>query len=110
MRTADDIGGTAPLELDLPLVRSGYVLATDLGDREAVMLDIERGTYFGVEGVARLIWDTLKEPVTPREVIAVVRTRFPNVAAEECERDALEFLEDLVRNRLAQRHGPLERG
>lgn len=110
MRSHDPYHDAASLEPDVPLVRSGGVLATELGEREAVMLDIERGTYFGVEGVARFIWDALKEPVTPREVVDAVCVRYPSVDHEACERDALEFLEDLVRHRLVQRHAPPERG
>lgn len=110
MRSLDNYDDAAPLDPDLALVRSGGVLATDLGAREAVMLDIERGTYFGVEGVARFIWDALKEPVTPREVIDAVRARYPGVDPEECERDALEFLGDLVRHRLVHRHASTEHG
>ena len=108
MRSLDPHDAGISLELDRPLVRSSEVLATALGDREAVMLDIEHGTYFGVEGVARVIWDALEQPVTPREVVGLLRSRYPDVDPEECERDAMEFLEDLVRYRLVQRYAPPE--
>lgn len=104
MGRSEDIRPIAPLDRDTPLVRSREVLVTELGTDEAVMLDIARGSYFGVRGVARVIWDALEVPVTLAEVVERVRSRHPSIDPNLCERDARDFLEELLHNSLAYPH------
>ena len=44
--------------------RKSTLLATELNDSEVVMLDVDRGEYFGCEGVSKTIWDALEHPKT----------------------------------------------
>jgi hypothetical protein len=92
--------------LDLPpdacLVRSGDVLTTELASRELIMLDVERGTYFGIEGVSRLVWDALASPVTLAEVVERVRAAYPQVDPDACKRDVRAFVLSLLDHRLVE--------
>ena len=110
MRSSDTTDELDRLQADTLLVRSRRLLASELGPRETVMLDIEQGTYFGVEGVARFIWDALEDPVTLRDVTSMVRARYPEAQPEVCERDTREFVEDLLRHRLVQLHARRDDG
>jgi len=89
---------------DVPLERSADVLVSELSDHEVVMLDIESGKYFGMERSARVIWDALATPVTLDELVALVRARYPRVDADVCERDTVEFVDDLIRHGLVVPH------
>jgi hypothetical protein len=79
----------------------GELLATDLSETEMVMLDIEKGRYFGVEAVANTIWKSIKDPKTVEDVCAVVAATY-DAPREEVEMDALEFLGRLVEAGLAR--------
>lgn len=76
------------------------LLATDLSDTESVMLDIDRGAYFGVESVARTIWDALAEPTTIRSVCERVDSSY-EVGDADLEADTIAFVEQLVNTGLA---------
>ena len=80
---------------DATIVRSDHVVANDLSDTEAVMLDIERGTYFGVRDAGRAIWNELEVPTSLDAICARMIERF-EVDEETCRRDVGRFLEDLA--------------
>lgn len=46
------------------LVRRADLMASDLSATETVMMDIDQGLYFGLENVAKDIWDYLATPRT----------------------------------------------
>jgi len=71
------------------------LLATALSDTESVMLDIDAGSYFGVESVARTIWDCISEPQSVAQVCTVVAQKY-DATEEVVESDALEFLNQLL--------------
>ena len=80
---------------DAKLVRRDRVVANDLNDTETVMLDVDRGTYFGVTGVGRSIWDLLAEPATPDAIVASLLTEY-EVDDETCRTEVQAFLGDLI--------------
>ncbi|MDF1722488.1 MAG: PqqD family peptide modification chaperone [Minwuia sp.] len=73
-------------------------VSTDM-DGETVLMSIEHGSYFGVGGVAALIWDKLEQPRTEDELVSLVRAEF-EVSEQDCRKDVQAFLADLVKNRL----------
>lgn len=80
---------------DSTVVRRTRVVANDLNDDETVMLDAEAGTYFGVTGVARSIWDLLVEPTTPAAVVEALQSEY-EVDAETCRTEVAAFLVQLA--------------
>lgn len=79
---------------DVPLVVSDDVLASEI-DEEIVMLHINKGTYFGIDGVGALIWKLLAKPITPDAIVAAVAEEF-DVTSERCRQDVLAFCSELV--------------
>ena len=79
--------------------RKQGLLATELNDGEVVMLDVERGEYFGCEGVSKTIWDALEEPRTVDELVTQVKTEYPD-APPEAAGDVQAFVEELHQNAL----------
>lgn len=84
-----------PLTNSSVVVRNDDLLATDLTPSETVVLDIEGGTYFGVDNVGRLIWDLLASPQPTSEIIAEVCNRY-DVEADQAEADVHEFIDSLI--------------
>jgi hypothetical protein len=74
--------------------RRSHLLANELSDSEAVMLDIESGTYFGLRDVAKAVWDRLERPVTVEALCVELLEEF-EVDPQTCRRDVDSFLADL---------------
>jgi hypothetical protein len=87
-------GDRMTIALDSTVSRRQDLLTSALSDRELVLLNIERGAYFGMEGVAKRIWDQLEEPRRVADLCATLLTRFA-VDPETCRREVLTFLTEL---------------
>ena len=70
------------------------VLCKDLGD-EAILLDLETETYFGLNEAGSRMWKLLTTQPTVREAYAVMLEEF-DVAPDELERDMSALIADLV--------------
>lgn len=87
-------GDTMAITLESTVSRRQDLLTSALSDRELVLLNIERGAYFGMEGVAKRIWEQLAEPRCVAELCATLLTRFA-VDPDTCRREVLTFLTEL---------------
>jgi hypothetical protein len=74
--------------------RQSHLLANELSESEAVMLDIESGTYFGLRDVAKAIWDRLEQPVRVQDLCSQLTEEF-EVDPTTCRREVDSFLADL---------------
>ncbi len=81
--------------LDTVVQARSDLLATDLSDTESVMLDMDSGSYFGVEAVARTIWDALAEPRAVTDVCQIVASQYEATDADIAS-DTVEFVGQLV--------------
>lgn len=68
---------------------------TSLLDDEIVMLNVERGNYYGLSGVARRIWEQLDTPKTIDEVCTPLVVEY-DVTPEQCWNDVAAFVEQLI--------------
>jgi hypothetical protein len=84
--------------------RRDEMLANDLSETETVMLDIERGTYFGVQEVGKVIWDQLESPTTVEDICTHLTAEF-EVDADTCREQVDAFLVDLLEHRLIEVQG-----
>jgi len=57
-----------------------------------VMVQVELGTYVGLNDTAAAIWEAIEQPATRDEVVAFVRARF-DVAADQCDTAVAATLE-----------------
>ena len=60
-------------------------------NEEVAVLNLDRALYFGLEGVAAHIWDTLQEPRSVAEICDDVMTQF-DVASDVCRVDVSSFV------------------
>lgn len=68
-------------------------MARQLGE-ETVILDLESGTYFGLDPVGARIWQLMKEGKRLAEICEAMLEEY-EVSREELERDALALAQDL---------------
>jgi hypothetical protein len=84
---------------DIPLSHSSQVHRSDSCieaevDNEIVALNIETGTYYGLNRVGSHIWRLLAEPICISDLCTKLTTEYA-VDAEVCERQVLDLLEAL---------------
>ena len=63
-------------------------------DDQSVMMDIERGSYFGLNKTGTRIWALLAEPMVIDELCDRLTEEF-EVPREQCERQVFDFLGSL---------------
>lgn len=88
------------LELETQVRRLDDVLETEI-DNETVMMDIEQGSYFGLNPVGSRIWALLGESIAIGDLCDQLTEEF-EVPREQCESQVLGFLQDLFERGLLQ--------
>ena len=82
------------MNLDTKLSVPPQVMSRQVGD-ETVLLDLASGIYFGVDGVAKLIWEAVADGNSLGEAAAAVAAEF-EVDEATAQADAVAFANDLV--------------
>jgi hypothetical protein len=82
------------VSLDGRVFATPRVLYKDLGN-EAVLLDLETETYFGLNESGSRLWTLLTTSPTIREALAAMQEEF-DVAPDVLERDSRELIDDLL--------------
>ena len=72
------------------LSRAQSMISTDL-DQETVLMSIDAGAYYGLEGPARSIWGHLAAPLSFSALVDRLVSEY-NVAPEACAADVEIFL------------------
>ena len=62
---------------------------------ETIILDLESGMYFGLDGVGKRIWDAVSEGNTLSETVDIVATEY-EVEEDQAAADFVEFANDLL--------------
>jgi hypothetical protein len=68
-------------------------------DGEVVMLSLQRGEYFGLDKVGSRIWELIEQPIIVSRIKILLLEEY-EVDELTCEKDLLEFLEDLEKKGL----------
>ena len=69
-------------------------IACDMGD-ETVILDLQSGTYYGLDVVAARVWTLIEEPTSLRAIRETIVSEY-DVDADTCERDIIAFIERML--------------
>ena len=65
-------------------------------DNNQVMMHLDKGKYFGLNPVAKRIWDIIEEPKSFEDICSVLLAEF-NVTPEQCKEEVNSFLEKAVK-------------
>jgi hypothetical protein len=83
-----------PMDLDTKLTIPPQVMSRPVGD-ETVLLDLDSGMYFGLDGVGQRIWESMGEGQTLGETAAVIVAEY-QVNEAQAQADVIEFVRDLL--------------
>lgn len=81
------------------LVRASLNHVACAVDSDAVILDFDSGTYFGLNPVANRIWQLAQQPIAVADILTTLIGEY-EVEAARCERDLLNLLEELSMHKL----------
>ncbi len=90
----------APTPESIRYRAAGHVVSARQGDR-AVLLDVRRGEFFGVDDVGEAIWRLLGPGATLAELVDGLEREYA-ASRTQLERDAAEFVALLQRRRLLE--------
>jgi len=80
--------------LNAPWQISDQAIANTVGD-EMVVLHLANGTYFGLDPVGAILWETLAKGEPPAHACDTILERY-EIDRETVERDLREFLGELA--------------
>lgn len=75
-----------------------HVMARQVGD-ETVILDLETGTYFGLDSVGARIWELLSQGNSLQRICDVLVDVY-DVTPEQLQADVIELAQQLQQKRL----------
>lgn len=76
------------------VVASGRQTTGDLGPG-VVVLNLETNVYYTLQGTAKTIWESIREPVSVEKLVGQLLQRY-DADPERCRSEVLRFLEQLV--------------
>jgi hypothetical protein len=84
--------------LKMQLRPSADAIDSAVGD-ETVLLQLTKGTYYGLDPVGTRVWALLKEGRNPAQICETLTQEF-DAPPETIEQDVSQFLEALLRNEI----------
>lgn len=82
------------VSIDSKVVASEGQVSSDLGG-EVAILDLEAGTYYGLDEVGNRIWSLIQRPTSVGEVRYALLNEY-EVEPERCARDLISLLQSLA--------------
>jgi len=87
------------------MIKNDYVLKASANQvsselsGDVIILNIKSGKYFGLDNVGARVWSILQKPAKVKDIINFIDSEY-DVRADQCERDMMALLEDLLREDL----------
>jgi hypothetical protein len=78
------------IRLDDIVCQKSGIVAADV-DGKKVMLSIEKGKYYGLDGIGSRIWELIEQPDTIRQVVAELLKEY-KVEETTCRKDVLTYI------------------
>ena len=94
------MSSSEPIAADAVVTRNDDMVGVEV-DGTVVMMSVEQGMYFGLNGVGPRIWSLLATPRTVGDLCRELQEEF-EVEPELCRAQVLEFLAGLVEAGLVQ--------
>jgi hypothetical protein len=82
-----------PIDLDATICREPEPLEGDI-DQETVLLSVEKGAYYQLNGVGSRVWALASTPIRVSEVVDRLVEEF-DVSRSACETEVLTFVKTL---------------
>ena len=85
-----DRTNSMPLSLQSTVSRSPDIASEEI-DGDRIMMDLNDGSFFGLNPVGAAIWDLLEKPTPIHAIIAHIQDIF-DIPAQQCQSDILNFI------------------
>jgi len=92
------MSNTPFITLDSTVSQSKGQVSTEI-DGEVVLMDVEKGSYYGMNPILSHIWKLIEQPTAVSALCAQLTKEY-DVSGEECQKDVLESLEQLKKENL----------
>ena len=89
-----------PITQASTVVRSDTILSSPV-DSEMVMIDLQHGSYYGLDAVGADIWNRLAAPIRVAELCESLVREY-DVDPVTCEQDVLALLDDMSAQKLVR--------
>jgi hypothetical protein len=89
-----------PITFQTVLSASKDQVSSEIGG-EAVILNLQSGTYYGLDEVGNRIWELIQTPRSVKEVQETLMEEY-EVEADQCEKDLLALLQMLADENLIE--------
>jgi len=70
-------------------------------DGENVILDLEKGVYYGLNPVGTQVWKRIQDPMTVGEIVVEITADY-GIERERCFQDVVALLRDLEEHNLVR--------
>ena len=94
----------SPLSLSSIVAAASQQVSADLHG-EAVILDLERGRYYGLNEVGARVWSLVQQPRVVSEIRDCILGEYA-VDRDRCEADLMALLSQLLEKRLVELREP----
>ena len=82
------------MDLDTQLTIPPHVLSRLVGE-ETVLLNLESGIYFGLDGVGKFIWDSVSDGKSLAETVGSIVAEY-KIGEDQATTDVVDFTATLV--------------
>ena len=86
------------IKLSSIVSKSTELLASEL-DGELVMMDVESGKYYGLNGMGSVIWNMIDDPKSVSEICLQLEKEY-DVEKETCEQEVMAFLNSMDKEKM----------
>ncbi len=91
---------TTTISKDTTVVATPEQVSSDLAG-ESVILNLKTGMYFGLNEVGASVWNLLQQPRSVTDICTQILEEY-EVESEQCERDVLTLLHELIESDLIE--------
>ena len=91
---------TTTISKDTTVVATPEQVSSDLAG-ESVILNLKTGMYFGLNEVGASVWNLLQQPRSVTDICTQILDEY-EVDSEQCERDILTLLNELIESDLIE--------
>jgi len=84
---------------DTAITRNGEKFLISLIGDEVVMMDIQKGTYIGMNAVGSNIWNMLSQTLTVKDIVMSL-TAVYDINKEQCEIETIAYLQQMLQQEM----------
>jgi trimethylamine:corrinoid methyltransferase-like protein len=90
----DDVTSKNQFPVNAKFVQNSEIVFSQMDD-EIVMMDLEKGEYYGISPVGSRIWELVETPRTMPDICTTLCKEY-DVSHEKCTKEVLDFIIEMT--------------